>query len=480
MNRSALLSLFAVIRADGADWADGVDGVDVVPRPGRPNRIDFVLMTDLDGRFRFDVPLPTVERQFLEAKPSPFVDSFMRYFGDETLGNQPALAEGQRDLGNLRLARAGVIRGRVVDELGRPIEDVDLGTDENRSANDSRGGVSDADGRFEIAHARIGTYRVRAWKKGWINNFRDGVTVEVEQVSADVVLVLMPAKTIEGRVVDTLGQPVGNVKFWGWPSSSGSGAGGRSGDDGRFVISLPQDEPYSLEAKCDGYNTWGKGHGVFYEPGTRDLEIVMETIAPTQFRAMDDVTGEPLMSFGLDILEENGSKSLRSMFSKRRRPRIESPAEGVLARTARPGIDLFVAAADGYLLAEGDVEHRPNGEPEQTIRLRRAAVVMGRALHDGQPVVNAVVQLDVVSIQFVESQARSPSSQQNFGEQEEVILWSGVEGSDSVTAYTGAHGRTRPVCALADQLRDPTLDRRSRTRRVARVRAPGCGNWRDP
>jgi hypothetical protein len=84
---------------------------------------------------------------------------------------------------------------------------------------------------------------------------------------------LAPAPSIEGVVVDGQGQPIEGVKLHGWPSTSGTGAGAKSGADRRFVIHLPQDEPYTLGAKRDGYLGWGQEHdrSITFAPGTHGL-----------------------------------------------------------------------------------------------------------------------------------------------------------------------------------------------------------------
>ncbi|MEZ6017179.1 MAG: carboxypeptidase regulatory-like domain-containing protein [Planctomycetota bacterium] len=452
-----------VILAGYKAWAEGVE----TPRVDeRTDLRGFRASTDLDGRFRFAVPPPTVPRQRLQVRPSRFLDSFERWYGDGARGNEPGFAAGERDLGELRLARTGAITGRVVDDYGRPIEGAEVGTGPNRSSTYSRGGWSDPDGRFEVPHAQVGTYGVKAKKEGWVSAFHDGVTVEPGRETPGIELVLSPAKTIEGRVTDPTGAPIANVKLWGWPRSSGSGAGARSMEDGRFAVSLPQDEPYTLEATLDGYAPWGGGRERHFAPGTRDLEIVLEPLERTRFRAVDDATGAPLTRFGVDILADNGSKSPRSSYTERRRPKIEDRPEGVLARTARPGIDLFVATADGYLMATGDVEHGPNGEAEQTIRLRRAAVVMGRALLDGAPVAYAPVQLAIVTPEHRDAIRRSMSLAELLEARSAAPIWYRTRENGTTAGRTDAEGRfalspidSGPLRLTVDVGRGATLQR---------------------
>ena len=203
----------------------------------------------------------------------------------------------------------------------------------------------------------------------------------------DIEFVLENAPSIEGIVRDESGQPLEGVRLWGWPSTSGSGAGGTSDADGKFVVYLPQPEPYTLSGKLEGYLQWGDRNDKTrtFEPGTRGLEVVMQSLPRTEFRVVDAETGVAIHHFGLNILEDNGSESPSQIYTERRRPRVRDYSDGGARRTAREGIDLYVAYAEGYLLRTGDVAHDEVGVPMQTVRLRRGSKLTGRLLRDDKP-----------------------------------------------------------------------------------------------
>jgi len=271
---------------------------------------------------------------------------------------------------------------------------VDIGIGESRSSTLSRDARTGPDGSYVVAHAPAGTYGVNAKAETYLAHFEPLVTVEAGRDTPVKDIVLAAAPTIEGSVVDENGRPLEGARIWGWPTSSGWGAGAKSGADGRFVVHLPQDEPYSLSAKLDGHLTWGDEHdkATMYAPGRRGLEIVLKGLARTRFNVVDSETGAPIERFGLSILEDNGSRSPGRVFTEKRPPAAELHPGGVAEATARAGIDLYVIAADGYLMATGDVEYEVADVPAQTVRMQRGAGVRGRVLRDGAALADALVE----------------------------------------------------------------------------------------
>lgn len=372
-------------------WAEGVD----VPRlAGKFDHHGFEGATGSAGEFRFEAPVPTAVRTVLAIRPDRFHDSVTLYFGASGDRALPALVAGERDLGELRVARTGALIGRVVDAEGRPVEDVQVDIGETRTSTFSRAVDTGSDGTYVVAHAPVGTYGVNATSKLYLAHFETGLTVEAGRDTEvpDIVLALAP--TIEGTVVDENGRPVAGAKLYGWPVNSGRGAGGNSGPDGRFVIPLPQVEPYTLSAQLDGYLTWGSEHdkSVTYAPGRHDIEVVMRSLPRTRFLVVDAETGAPIERFGLEINEDVGSKSPGMTFRTGRSPTQEQHVGGIAEATGRVGIDQYVVAAEGYVLAKGDVEHDVADVPTQTVRMQRGAGVRGRVLRDDTALADAVVE----------------------------------------------------------------------------------------
>lgn len=90
--------------------------------------------------------------------------------------------------------------------------------------------------------------------------------------SHDVELVLRPAETIEGRVVDGEGKPVlGLVCYWPGEDVGGSAANYPTGADGRFRLEVPPGYVGSIMAQDSGGNRETTAQNV--AAGTRDLVL---------------------------------------------------------------------------------------------------------------------------------------------------------------------------------------------------------------
>jgi len=411
-------------------WAEGID----LPRlEGRYDLRGFEVRTDATGAFRIEAPPPTTRRTTLTIEAGPFHDSYSLRFGGTRVGDRPSLGADQLDLGEIRLASTGAISGRVTDTQGKPLTDVHMTIGAEKGLTFGRNAWTNASGRYILDHSPVGTYGIEARLEGFINGFRSPILVQARIETSGVDFVLETAESIEGVVVDESGRPLEGAELWGWPTTSGSGAGARSGPDGNFTVHLPQTEPYTLEAKLDGYRTWGNQDGPeTHAPGTRGLRIVMAPMPRTRFTIVDAETAEPIEQFGFEILLDNGSKHLRGGTGLEAwRPRSEEHPGGVVEATARQGFDAYLVAAEGFVLARGDVEHDVPGIPAQTVRLRRGTSLLGRVTKEGRPMRGSRVWVERVSAHPIESAD---------GKKTRVFR---LEGSNRLEVRTRKDGRFR-------------------------------------
>jgi len=372
-------------------WATGLD----VPRlPGKHDFRGWSTPSDADGRFRFEVPVPSAESTSLTITPDVFHDSARITFGGERGEAKPALRAGTVDLGTLTLATTGAIRGRVLDKLGQPIEGAELTVGAERSNTIGRTATTLADGGFLIGHVPPGTYGVNAKHAGHLSEFRKPLTIEPRRHTEAGDFLLADAPVLSGVVVDPAGAPVAGAKLWGWPSTSGQGAGGKSADDGTFTILLPQDEPYSLGATCEGYDAVSDNRSTVYAPGTTAIRIVMQRAAALAVLVLDEESGQPLEEFGYGVLLDNSSHSPRQVFTERRKPRALAHPGGRADIAFRAGKDLVVVAAPGHCTATIDLEPGQPVERPHVVRLARSASVAGVCVEQGSPAVGAAVRLE--------------------------------------------------------------------------------------
>ncbi|MEM7515835.1 MAG: carboxypeptidase-like regulatory domain-containing protein, partial [Planctomycetota bacterium] len=373
-------------------WSSEVD----VPRLEHEQKyklVGFEQFTDAAGAFRFEAPPPTVSITWMDIEPTRFFDSRRITFNSSQARFEPSLTAGERDLGEIRLATTGAISGRVTAEDGTPLADVRMGVGPDPTTTYGKNARTGPDGRYVLGHAPIGSYCITASLKGYLSGVLQPITVESQRDTTQIDFTLKEAPTLRGRVVDESGRALEGVRLFGWPKSSGSGAGATTEYDGRFTVSLPQEEPYSLEATLKGHAKWESEEGLYFEPGTADLEIVLESIPLTRFAVIDADSGNPVQKFGINILLDNGSEAPQRVYTERRPPRVLAHENGVAEVTAREGFDVYVIAAPGYGLAVGEVAFDDPATPVQTIRLVPGATVSGRILREGKPVPGVTIQL---------------------------------------------------------------------------------------
>ena len=315
-------------------------------------------------------------------------------------------------LGEVVLAPAGEVRGRVEDELGAPVAGARVvlaGLENGRTDPEELrrlgpladeftfDGVTDERGRFTLGGVPVRPQRLwaggegLAWKSiGPIEPARGGA-------GDDVVLVLAPldaSDRITGRVLDPDGQPVANaeVRTWFMAANIGTGDFYRTDEAGRFEILVQQRVAHDLTVS-DAENRWSELYARQVEPGTRDLEL---RFSPAVFMDVH-VTDEHGVELGegkyaLD-LDGDGSMTVR-----------QEPAGPGRARVRVPNTRFrLTASALGYERGEqGPFE--PGAAPlEVAFALVALPGIRGRVITaDGNPAAGAKVSLvETVSDQVV-------------------------------------------------------------------------------
>lgn len=218
-------------------------------------------------------------------------------------------ADSTVDLADIILPPMTVMRGSVVDESGKGIPNqlvTLLGWNSDRSARSTgdvprpvppslnrgpeiyvgqRRARTDDLGRFSFADLSAGTYTVGTERRGGNRKFSQ--TLEVPRAArVEGIRLVVPggSETIEGRIVDYLGQPVLKAYVNADPGgpSTGDSTGAETQKDGRFVISGLLPGTYRVRA---GATNWSYEPGADMElapseidgiePGRRDLEIIL-------------------------------------------------------------------------------------------------------------------------------------------------------------------------------------------------------------
>jgi hypothetical protein len=241
-------------------------------------------MTDADGRYEIN-GIPAGTYGIAATKPN-----YVRAaFGAERVegpGKRMTLTDGQvLDKIDIRLVRAGVITGRVVDEFGDPVTDVQVAPmryqfiqGARRLMQTGRGGTTNDIGEFRIYGLSPGQYYVSATlrnfsmgpqdtandRTGYAPTYYPGtgnvaeaqrLTMAQGQTVSAINLTLLPIQTarVSGIVVDAQGRPMSGV---GVNAIQGFGGGGflgaQTSPDGRFTISGLTPGEYTIRANLMG------------------------------------------------------------------------------------------------------------------------------------------------------------------------------------------------------------------------------------
>jgi len=240
-------------------------------------------MTDADGRYEIK-GIPAGTYAIAATKPN-YVRSAFGAERVEGPGKRMTLTDGQvLDKIDLRLVRAGVVTGRVVDEFGDPVTDVQVVPmryqfvqGSRRLTRAGRGAQTNDIGEYRIFGLSPGQYYVSAVlqnvsmgqqdtndRSGYAPTYYPGtgnvaeaqrLTIAQGQTLTAVNLTLLPTQTVRasGIVVDAQGRPMGNVGVSAMQGFSGMGYfGGQTKPDGTFTINGLTPGEYTLRANLQG------------------------------------------------------------------------------------------------------------------------------------------------------------------------------------------------------------------------------------
>ncbi|MBL8859212.1 MAG: carboxypeptidase regulatory-like domain-containing protein [Planctomycetes bacterium] len=387
------------------EWAPGQKIPTV--KLGRYQMSGFETKSDDDGRFEFDVPVPTSDWISLHTDAPDFLGIAGRDFGTAGGRNRPPLKAGDNDVGDLILAVTGAVSGEVRAADGGVIPKAEVRLEGSFPGGFSVQTVSDANGRFVLGHVPEGTFAIGAKAEGYLSATVSNVEVKKRATTPGIAFRLEPAPQISGRVLDEHGNPIEGVRMWGWPVSSGQGAGARSKSDGSFTIHLPQNEPYQLEVQSKGFEPWG-GHGSdkTFGPGTSDVVVSLKRVASVTFVVVDAARGEAIERYG--ILIEDRPREGQMFGSSRTEPEIKQRKQGECTAPADPARHVVRIVAPGYADSEADVRYDEPAVARQTLRLKTGATLHGRVSQKQQPVPGATLKLERDRIKIDPSKADDP------------------------------------------------------------------------
>ncbi len=355
--------------------------------------------TDEQGRFRLEAPVPPEGKCWLGIDCDPLHRAPHKSFGWGS--DHRPLAEGEHDLGTIELELVGAIRGTVVDRAGKPIGGAFVQRGWGPGSPGEAWARTAEDGSYVLGHVRPFKGGVSVELDGYRSEFQDEVAITPGRFVEGVDFTLTSTFPLRGRVVDETGRPLRKVNVSVKDEESGCSASEHTDADGRFVLQLWEEKPHRLELRFEGYEV-PDGAELLFEPGSREIEIVLHRLPTTRFVVVDDETSDPIESYGLEIHHGRGKLANWSSdiviggewpHAQHHRPRPEEHPGGIVELWARPGYDLFGVCAPGYLPLSGEVEPEDRDGPVQVLRLRRGASIRGRVLRGDAPEGDVSVRL---------------------------------------------------------------------------------------
>ena len=333
----------------------------------------------------------------------------------------PQLASGRA--GTLALARAGKLRGKVVDLRGLHVAGamvlaVHQGALGERAFSPSDlvadRGLTDSQGRFELRRLRPEqSYEIRASRPGTFPAAERTTVGDSAARPRDLTLVLAPARPARGKVQDPAGRPIAGAEVAVSPAlrpGSPKTAPAEETDtpsvqtDARGVFSLtelPASE-VELSVRRKGYAravfpalriSSGTGPA---GTGPADLGVVTLHPGATLTGRVTDHRGLAVPGGEIFLLDRPADPNEMERALKGRKPTAAVAADGRFSiEDLAQGTPVSMAVrAPGYLIAQVRAVRPPNAKPV-LIRLEPETALVGRVVDEaGGPVPGARVNLE--------------------------------------------------------------------------------------
>jgi len=319
-------------------------------------------------------------------------------FESEMLG--PMMLPGQGLDGlvlKLTEPRASSISGTVVDSARTPMAGVSVHLDREKAdylVGGARAKSAD-DGSFTIERLAAGEYGIILTPPGiemW-SSANELMRVELSRGEARTGLTIVfgdrGGLAIEGRVIDTSGNPIAKAHVHYFGPTQGSGY---SGEDGSYRITGLADDIYKLSALHQDYSSSGTR---LIRAGSENIEIVLQGRASVEGRVVRADTGEPVREFELFLLIGGATKVTPRLFMNRQS--VRDP-EGRFSRTVPAGTVTLTARAPG-LAPSFQVLSLAEHETETDIELylEPSEQLEGKVVNGaGEPVSDAWIFLDSI------------------------------------------------------------------------------------
>jgi protocatechuate 3,4-dioxygenase beta subunit len=320
------------------------------------------------------------------------------------------------------------LTGIVVAPHGEPIERARVSVQaKSATPRGQVGGAwgepTDADGRFRATGLVAGTYsvRVNVGEQPFVPPIEPPEVEVAAGKTAEIRIVVEPAGSVEGRVLDTNNRPVADAEVSLRGDEAQWGASGSTRDDGTFTIESVRPQAYRATASIGWSNTMRapgtkdddvQGERVTVTAGeTAKVELVVEDQSGTIVGRVVDEAGGPIDDAFVHANRESDSarKSAGSNRGNARwggwdRKPVLTDQDGRFELTGlSPGNHTVFATRKGG--GEGLTEHVEVGAREAVVRIAPRASISGTVtLSSGGAPTRFQVDVEDRSIGFEQSE----------------------------------------------------------------------------
>lgn len=299
--------------------------------------------------------------------------------GIDADGFRPAVVDvsevDERKTIKIILERQGLLRGRVLDPEGLPVSGarvtVSQKEDETglvggrRGMDAERTALTSENGAFEISELPGGTYRIEAFRDGFLASSAQAVVVAPGAPAEDIELQLRIGASVEGWVATELGEPVeGAVVILGRPAA-------RTGADGSFLVEGVETGSATIEVRHPDFAWHEETREI--EPGTNLVEL--------ELQAGSSVSGATVRTDGEVVA------GVRVRLTRQVRPFREYATSSAQDGTFRfasvqPGVYRLEAEGESLIPIDPamEVDVGPEAVEDLSIRLRAGATIRGAIL----------------------------------------------------------------------------------------------------
>jgi RNA polymerase sigma factor (sigma-70 family) len=435
-----------------------------------------------DGSFSLPVPVQfTLSITVSLANPLVFVAASHPASGVGRSTPIPIPASGGRWPGDVAvvLASGCAVEGSVTDEEGRPIGGAKVRLKRLLAAdpkdNQRLGSIqalletySRSEGSYRISGVERGEVEVKASAVGYALQMIPQLEVEGDLVRQDIVLIR--GGTVEGKVTDSGGNPLGNSEVVAFLERGGEEgnplgysefyrrmsllwavgpASARTGPDGRFRLECLAPGAYTVAARCEGYEA-AKSSPV--HPGDPSIDLVLTRYSAVRGTVVASDTKEPIQMFTVEVLDRSkmppvfeklksldgsnlltalGEKELYQLHDYVKASEgcilFQDPSGRFLFDGLQPGSYILLVAAAGFDFRFHEVVLKGGQETVAEVALERGGSIEGRVLdaETGVPIPAAEVDCFVEEVALMVR----PSTGSIFTDEEGTFAIGGLSTS---------------------------------------------------